>query len=267
MTFARDKNLSILIIDDDDNVLSFYERYLPQSGAIHVDCCSNSQMAKKLAAEFMYDAILCDVKFPYRGAQFGGLVLGEEMARRRGSNAVLLISEIVDVGFVHAYGSHLPFVRKPQALNVETWFSQTLPKKLRTMLRRQYGFVAMPFGDKRLNALYRREIMPAIKEAGFKPIRADKAPTTRSLTEKLFQRITDAHFVLVLASGLNPNVLYEGGFAHGVDKHSVTCLDANTVVPFDLRDHYRLNYADDGAGLSTQIVDCLRRLRTPAPTT
>jgi hypothetical protein len=99
-------------------------------------------------------------------------------------------------------------------------------------------FVMMPFGAW-FDRYYLDIYAPAIKEAGFEPIRADELFTTGSVVEQIWEQIQKAKVLLADLSGKNANVFYEPGLAHAAKKPVVFTSALVDDVPFDLR-HLRV---------------------------
>jgi hypothetical protein len=99
-------------------------------------------------------------------------------------------------------------------------------------------FVMMPFGPW-FDRYYQEIYVPAIKEAGFEPVRADELFTTGSVVEQIWEQIEKAKLLLADLSGKNPNVFYELGLAHAAKKPVVFTASQVDDVPFDLR-HLRV---------------------------
>jgi hypothetical protein len=99
-------------------------------------------------------------------------------------------------------------------------------------------FVMMPFGAW-FDRYYQDIYAPAIKEAGFEPIRADELFTTGSVVEQIWEQIQKAKVLLADLSGKNANVFYELGLAHAAKKPVVFTSALVDDVPFDLR-HLRV---------------------------
>jgi hypothetical protein len=99
-------------------------------------------------------------------------------------------------------------------------------------------FVMMPFGAW-FDRYYAEIYVPAIKEAGFEPVRADELFTTGSVVEQIWEQIEKAKLLLADLSGKNPNVFYELGLAHAARKPVVFTAGQLEDVPFDLR-HLRV---------------------------
>ena len=96
----------------------------------------------------------------------------------------------------------------------------------------------MPFGTW-FDRYYLEIYVPAIKEAGLEPVRADELFTTGSVVEQIWEQIEKAKLLLADLSGKNPNVFYELGLAHAAKKPVVFTASQVDDVPFDLR-HLRV---------------------------
>lgn len=122
-------------------------------------------------------------------------------------------------------------------------------------------FVMMPFGAW-FDRYYAEIYVPAIKEAGFEPVRADELFTTGSVVEQIWEQIEKAKLLLADLSGRNPNVFYELGLSHAARKPVVFTAGQVDDVPFDLR-HLRVIIYDIrepewAARLRKSIADYLR---------
>ena len=99
-------------------------------------------------------------------------------------------------------------------------------------------FVMMPFGQW-MDVYYKEIFIPAIKEAGFEPVRGDEIFSSGSVVEQLWEQIDKAKVLLADLTGKNPNVFYELGLAHADRKPVVFTSGSLEDVPFDLR-HLRV---------------------------
>jgi hypothetical protein len=99
-------------------------------------------------------------------------------------------------------------------------------------------FVMMPFGEW-FDRYYQEIYAPAIKEAGYEPVRADELFTTGSVVEQIWEQIEKAKLLLADLSGKNANVFYELGLAHAARKPVIFTAAVVEDVPFDLR-HLRV---------------------------
>jgi hypothetical protein len=122
-------------------------------------------------------------------------------------------------------------------------------------------FVMMPFGEW-FDRYYAEIYVPAIKEAGYEPVRADELFTTGSVVEQIWEQIEKSKLLLADLSGKNPNVFYELGLAHAARKPVVFAAAQVDDVPFDLR-HLRVIIYDIrepewAARLRKNVTDFLR---------
>lgn len=99
-------------------------------------------------------------------------------------------------------------------------------------------FVLMPFGGW-FDTYYRDVYSPAIKEAGFEPIRADDLFHSGAVMEQIWEEIRKAKVLVAELTGKNANVFYELGLSHARGKPVVLLTGNIDDVPFDLR-HLRI---------------------------
>jgi CheY-like chemotaxis protein len=255
------RKIRILVIDDDLAMLSLYEEYLGNHLGYRVDRASIAGEAARMASETMYDIAICDAKLNYKRSSFGGLLLAEEFGRRFGCNAVLVVSRIVDEDHVRLFDSSLFFLPKPQGSSVERWFTVALPRKLRSLMERQYGFVVMPFGNDHVDVMFEAGLRKGAMRAGFRIVRIDQVKFGESILAKTRQMITDAHFVVLMTAGGNANAFYEAGFAHALGKRLVVCAPAVTDVPFNVREFQCILYQDAAVQLHLKLCEMLNGMR------
>lgn len=99
-------------------------------------------------------------------------------------------------------------------------------------------FVMMPFGTW-FDRYYQEIYIPAIRDAGFEPVRADELFTTGSVVEQIWEQIVKAKIILADLTDKNPNVFYELGLAHAAIKPVIFVSSKLEDIPFDLR-HLRV---------------------------
>lgn len=81
--------------------------------------------------------------------------------------------------------------------------------------------------------------MPAIAKADLTPIRGDEVYSTGAIIDDIFSSISKSAMVLCDATGKNPNVNYELGVAHALQKPAIIITQSVSDVPFDYR-HLRV---------------------------
>lgn len=99
-------------------------------------------------------------------------------------------------------------------------------------------FILMPFGDW-YDRYYKEIYIPATKEAGFEPVRADGLFSSGAVMEQIWEQIRKSKVLLADLTGKNANVFYELGLAHADSKPVVLVTGNLEDVPFDLR-HLRV---------------------------
>lgn len=99
-------------------------------------------------------------------------------------------------------------------------------------------FVMMPFGSW-FDRYYAEIYAPAIRDAGFEPVRADELFSTGSVVEQIWEQIVKAKVLLADLTDKNANVFYELGLAHAAKKPVVFTARRVEDIPFDLR-HLRV---------------------------
>lgn len=104
-------------------------------------------------------------------------------------------------------------------------------------------FVMMPFANP-IGAYYTAIYEPAIQKAGLTPIRADADIFgTGKIIDQIWQGINRSKVLVAELTNRNPNVFYELGLAHALNKPVVLVCSNESDVPFDLQ-HIRVIYYD-----------------------
>lgn len=104
-------------------------------------------------------------------------------------------------------------------------------------------FVVMPFGPP-IGAYFQSIYEPAIAKAGLRPVRADADIFgTGKIIDQIWRGINGAKILVAELTSRNPNVFYELGLAHALNKPVVLVSRTEEDVPFDLQ-HIRVIYYD-----------------------
>jgi len=104
-------------------------------------------------------------------------------------------------------------------------------------------FVMQPFATP-LGTYYDKIYKPAIEKAGLKPVRADNDIFgTGKIIDQVWRGISEAKVLVAELTDRNPNVFYELGLAHALNKPVVLISSNENDVPFDLQ-HIRVIYYD-----------------------
>jgi len=121
------------------------------------------------------------------------------------------------------------------------------------------AFVAMPFREP-FDSLYKDVIYGTATSLGFDVSRVDEIDGPGVILDDIRRRIEESHLVVAEISQPNPNVFYELGYAHALNKPAVLLArrEDGGNIPFDIRG-YRAIFYDDTIGGKKSIEDSLRR--------
>jgi hypothetical protein len=104
-------------------------------------------------------------------------------------------------------------------------------------------FVMMAFAPP-IGGYYATIYEPAIRKAKMRPVRADSDMFgTGKIMDQIWQGIHAARILVAELTDKNPNVFYELGLAHALEKPVVLVAANEEDVPFDIR-HIRVIYYD-----------------------
>lgn len=122
--------------------------------------------------------------------------------------------------------------------------------------------VMMPFKDEAsIDPVY-RAMGQGVEGAGLRCVRVDQFVAPGEITEDIRRLIAESRIVIADLSGMNTNVMYELGFAHGRGKKVIlVSSDPLEDLPFDIRSWRVLPYRRDGVGLDDlkgKITEALR---------
>ncbi|MGO8738813.1 TRAFs-binding domain-containing protein [Rhodoblastus sp.] len=118
-------------------------------------------------------------------------------------------------------------------------------------------FIIMPFGRKQdaggryidFDAVHARIIAPAVRAAGFEPMRADQELTSGVIHRAMFERLVLSNYAVADLTIANANVFYELGVRHAARPQTTAllCADASRL-PFDVAQLHAMPYALDPSG-------------------
>lgn len=134
---------------------------------------------------------------------------------------------------------------------IEYWSIRVTAKPLRL-------FVVMPFTEP-FDTLYKEVIAPVAQGMKFHVLRVDEIPGPGIILEDIQRQITASNVVVAEISTPNPNVFYELGYAHALEKPAVLLVRRSDSgeMPFDVRG-YRAIFYDDTIGGKRLVEQKLR---------
>ena len=126
------------------------------------------------------------------------------------------------------------------------------------------AFVVMQFTSD-YNALYTDVIRPTFEDFGYKVVRGDDASFSGMIIEDISRAIREASVVVADITPDNPNVFYEVGFAHALEKPTILLSDRKREkLPFDVSGFRTLYYDNTIGGKSTVEAKLQEHLRAIA---
>jgi hypothetical protein len=94
-------------------------------------------------------------------------------------------------------------------------------------------FVVMPFSKEYKN-VYDFAIKSACSESSVLCERLDEQIFTKNMLSQIYTQLYKADFIIADMSERNPNVFYEVGYAHALDKNVILITNNSDDIPFDL---------------------------------
>ncbi|MDO5416887.1 MAG: DNA cytosine methyltransferase [Lachnospiraceae bacterium] len=109
------------------------------------------------------------------------------------------------------------------------------------MGRKKKCFVIMPF-EKKLDECYSKLIKPTVENCGYEVKRADEIYGTNAIIDDITKEIKEADLLIADATGKNPNVNYELGYSHALEKQVIIITQQISDIPFDYRHRRAIVY-------------------------
>lgn len=117
---------------------------------------------------------------------------------------------------------------------------------------RAFAFVLMPFDDS-FGDIYDVGIKAACRDAGAYCERVDEQIFVESILERVYNQIAKADIIIAEMTGRNPNVFYEVGYAHALNKQVILLTQNSEDIPFDLKHYPHIIYGGKIALLKSQL--------------
>ena len=104
-------------------------------------------------------------------------------------------------------------------------------------------------------------IKAACADLNLHACRVDDIYAPAKMVDDVFSTIVQSRVVVSDLTGRNPNVLYETGLAHALDRDVVTLVQNGEDVPFDLNHIRFIKYLQNTEGLERLRMDLRNSLR------
>lgn len=119
-------------------------------------------------------------------------------------------------------------------------------------VRTRHVFWACPFHEP-FDSIYAECVVPAFKNLGWTVERSDEIYATGAIIRQIWEAINRAEAVVADVSGKSSNVMYEMGLSHALHKPVMIVTQSSDDVPFDLRHHRFLTYANSEVGRQSLV--------------
>jgi len=123
-------------------------------------------------------------------------------------------------------------------------------------------FVIMPFKEM-YRELYDNFIKQILAQQGLETKRADEVFGTRPVIEDILENIVKSRLIVAFFTESNPNVLYEIGVAHALNKDVIILAPDVSTLPFDVRHRRCIPYENSLLGsekLKSDLQQTVRHL-------
>ncbi len=128
-------------------------------------------------------------------------------------------------------------------------------------------FIACPIGNE--NSTYRKNsdfllksIVKPVLESEFNIERSDLISSTNKITDEIIERLTNSELVIVDLSSHNPNVFYELGFRHALNRPTITMINKDDHIPFDVSAYRTIYYSE----LHNDVLNAKEQLKNTIET-
>lgn len=127
-------------------------------------------------------------------------------------------------------------------------------------MNEKHAFVLMPFAED-FSDVFTFLISDALRDAGYIVKRADDIKSQRNVIGDIIEGIANSDLVVADLTGANPNVYYELGVAHGLNRNVILITQDIDELPFDLRSYRVVRYSTHFAKMnqaSNELSDLAR---------
>lgn len=132
------------------------------------------------------------------------------------------------------------------------------------------AFMAMKFGDPQLDAIFRDNFKPAVKQTGFTLQRLDEEPHAGLIDDRMRLEIRTSRFLIADLSHGNAGAYWEAGYAEGLGRPVIyTCRkdvfdDPQRRPHFDTNHHLTVVWDPDAIAKAVEQLKTVIRVTLPA---
>ena len=251
----------VLIIDDEEHIRITLNKYLTKSGN-DVVAASTIEEANSIIQlkEKEIDCAIVDLEF-IGDDPYGGIKIIENINKIRPQTKI-----IISTGY---YESEDELSLKLKGIKYNTFLSKGSHgnifenilkevEKLKLEDAPKNCFVIMPFsetktcteksGDGSWEAIFADLIKPAIENAGYNYSCFKNEKYVGSIIKTIIENLNSADLVVADLTDCNPNVFYELGVRHTLNRPTILITQNIKEVPFDLKSYFCIEYKNTATG-------------------
>src|ERR1044072_6170726 len=120
-----------------------------------------------------------------------------------------------------------------------------------------FVFVLMPFHSD-FDDIYQLGIKEACDKAGAYCERVDEQMFDGNVLERVYNQISKADIIVAEMTGRNPNVFYEVGYAHALNKRVILLTQNADDIPFDLKHYSHIIYEGKISKMKSALEERIR---------
>jgi len=274
MAFLR----RMLWLDDDIQLIEVTKPFFEEKG-FEVVSFSNFDDAESEIRKHSFDCYLVDLDLgcsEASGIDFIKLIRQDDML-----TPIFVFSAYLEEPFwksnleehknkiTGVFTKPLPIIGHPEFDNFFFLIESSVFKSLHKQLTNKYGhheqidnlfnakqsekktcFALMPFSDP-FNLIYKDHIKNIVEKYNFVCVRADEIYDINPIIEDIIKLIISADVLIVDLTTKNPNVFYELGIAHAIEKPTILITQSMADVPFDVPHIRCIKYDYTPPGMKT----------------
>lgn len=121
------------------------------------------------------------------------------------------------------------------------------------------AFVLTPFHDD--FAITYDIVCQTCRDLKLKPVRGDEEYIANDILKHIIKCMVNSRLVIAILDGRNPNVFYELGIAHSLNKPTILLANVQTQIPFDLQNQFLVLYENE-TDLREKLIKALLNILT-----
>ena len=266
----------VLIIDDEENVRISLNKYLTRVGN-DVVAASTIEEANSIIQlkEKEIDYAIVDIDF-VGNDPYGGVKIIENINKIRPQTKIIICTGYYEsddeLSVKLKKIKYSSFLSKGSSGNVYDHILKELGR-LKTEKAPKKCFVIMPFsetktctektGEGSWEAIFEDFIKPVVEKTKYNYSCFKNDQYVGSIIKNIIENLNSADLVVADLTDCNPNVFYELGVRHTLNRPTILITQNLQEVPFDLKNYFCIEYKNTASGLkifSEKINSAIRTI-------